>query len=411
LILALSTALPLPAFSFTQDVYVWQRAWTDAVQAALTNECSSFTNVVVLAAEISWKNKQPVLARVPLDYPALKATSRPVGIALRIGTWPGPFDETNPATVFAGNVAANLVDDARKAGVGARELQLDFDCAESKLEGYTRWVKYLKTRVSPVPLTITTLPSWLNHPSFDALIQASDGYVLQVHSFERPKSSSVPFKLCDPAAARAAVQKAAQYHTPFRVALPTYGYDIAFDKNDHFIGLSAEGTPPIWPAAAQVRHLRSDPLEMAALSNYWQTNTPRNLQGIIWYRLPIKTDTLNWRWPTLRAILAGQSLRENIRAELRRVEPGLMEVHLVNDGELDFSSRLAIEVRWSRDDGTRLVAGDALRGFEFVEAGPSAIQLRTSTVLPLHLSAGDRTAIGWLRLSKDREAQLELKKL
>ena len=38
----------------------------------------------------------------------------------------------------------------------------------------------------------------------------------------------------------------------------------------------------------------------------------------------------------------------------RRVESGLVEISLANAGELDVSSRLAVEVRWSK---ARLIAG------------------------------------------------------
>ena len=65
-----------------------------------------------------------------------------------------------------------------------------------------------------------------------------------------------------------------------------------------------------------------------------------------------------------------------MRAQLRRVEAGLVEISLVNDGELDISSRLAVEIRWQ--DG-RLVAGDGLRGFELVEGEASTARLTTRT--------------------------------
>ena len=61
-----------------------------------------------------------------------------------------------------------------------------------------------------------------------------------------------------------------------------------------------------------------------------------------------------------------------MRAESRRVEPGLIEISLVNDGELDISSRPAVEVR----GGRRLTAGDGLRGFELVEVDASTARLQ-----------------------------------
>jgi len=138
----------------------------------------------------------------------------------------------------------------------------------------------------------------------------------------------------------------------------------------------------------------------------WTTNRPPAMRGVIWYRLPVADDSLNWRWPTLGAIVAARSPRESVRAEPRRVEAGLIEVSLVNEGELDISSRLAVEVRWP---DARLVAGDGLRDFELVEAGASTARFQTKSP-PRRLAAAERRVIGWLRLNQDREVQVEIKK-
>ena len=84
-----------------------------------------------------------------------------------------------------------------------------------------------------------------------------------------------------------------------------------------------------------------------------------------------------------------------------------MEINLVNDGELDISSRLAVEIRWQN---ARLVAGDGLRGFELVEGGPSTVRLQTGSH-PRRLGAGEQWTIGWLRFNQDVEVQLEIKNL
>lgn len=92
---------------------------------------------------------------------------------------------------------------------------------------------------------ITALPAWLNQPAFKRLISAVDDYVLQVHSLERPNSPEAAFTICDPAAARRAVERAAQFAVPFRVALPTYGYAIAYDRQGHFIDPDSRLLSPI----------------------------------------------------------------------------------------------------------------------------------------------------------------------
>jgi hypothetical protein len=404
LLVLLTVCSSLQAAALPQEVYVWQRAWTEPVRQSLHQHGQDFARLVVLNGEVTWHNNKPRLSHVSPDYQALLQIKRPIGLALRIGPYTGSFAATDPATTYLANQAEKMVGETRTAGLVPSELQLDFDCASSKLEGYSTWVKLLHKRVAPVPVVITALPSWIEQPAFKSLAQAADGYVLQVHSLERPASFDANFTLCDPAVARRAVARAAEIGVPFRVALPTYGYLMAFDHQGHFIGLSAEGPAKSWPADAQFKEVRADPIQMAQLAQEWATNPPAALKGIIWYRLPIEGDILNWRWPTFSAIIQSRIPRKSVRAEAHRVEPGLTEFSLVNDGELDISSRLAIQTRWQ---GTRLVAGDGLHGFELTERGLSSARFETGRQ-PNRLPAGEKQVLGWLRLSEDREVQVEI---
>jgi hypothetical protein len=181
---------------------------------------------------------------------------------------------------------------------------------------------------------------------------------------------------------------------------------MAFDRAGRFIGLSAEGPSQSWPEGVQLREVRADPFALTQLVQTWTTNRPASLAGIIWYRLPVSQDYLNWRWPTLSAVMAGRSPRESVRAETSRPQPALLEVSLVNDGETDGVAFPAVEVQWQN---ARLVAGDGLRGFELVEAGPGAARFRRKPGRE-RLSPGERWEIGWLRLDKDVEPQVEITK-
>ena len=405
------------------EVYVWQRAWTQPVREAVSQHATNFAEIVPLKAEISWKDKKPQLTRVALDYATLTKISNgradlpvgldarqrlpTIGMALRIGPFAGPFTTNDLVAAFITDVAASIVHEAQSNHVVLSELQIDFDCAESKLDGYRVWVEAIQQRIAPSPVTITALPSWLDSRAFKRLVAVATNYVLQVHSVERPRSFAAPFTLCDPRAANRWVERAGRIGVPFRVALPTYGYTLAFDASGKFIGLSAEGPRPNWPTNAQLREVFSNPLELSALVNDWTASRPATMRGVIWYRLPTIVDNFNWRWPTLGAIVASRSLQEKLRIEPRRVEAGLVEINLVNEGELDISSRLAVEVRWSN---TRLIAGDALRDFELAERSTSAARFQTKTQ-GSRLPAGDRVTIGWLRFDQDCEVRCELKKL
>lgn len=367
------------------EVYIWQRAWTKPVHDAVAQHGTNFARLVPLRAEISWKDRKPQLTRVAVDYRTLNNVAgtdpdvRPgpgVGLALRIGPYAGPFATNDPIVTFITDVADLIVSDARTNGVPLTELQIDFDAAQSKLDGYRLWVEAIRQRVAPLPVTITALPSWLNSPAFKRLAVVAPNYVLQVHSVERPRRFDAPFSLCEPRAARRAVERAARIGVPFRVALPTYGYTLAFDPAEKFLGLSAEGPRPNWPTNALLREVASDPVELSALVQSWTTDRPAAMRGIIWYRLPTIVDNFNWRWPTLGAIVASRSLQEKLRIEPRRVEAGLTEVILVNEGELDISSRLAVEVRWT---DARLIASDALRDFELADRRTSAARFQTQS--------------------------------
>jgi hypothetical protein len=404
-LLSIARAAPPPTNSLSHDVYVWQRAWTPAVRNAVITHAGTFERVIVLAAEVSWARTEPKVTRVAVDYPALAASKAQVGLALRIGPYPGPFSADDKTARLLSGLASNLVVEARAKGISPAELQIDFDCAESKLDGYRAWLAAIKQAVQPTKVILTALPVWLRQPAFPKLASLADGYVLQVHSLEPPTSPEAPFTLCNPAAANQAIERAASIGIPFRVALPTYGYLVAFATNGHFVGLSAEGPARAWPANAILKEVRTDPQAMAQLVEHWAANPPPALRGWIWYRFPVADDTLNWRWPTLSAIVHSHSLREQFHAEVRRVEPGLMDVSLVNDGELDISSRLAVEVHWQ---DARLVAGDGLQGVELVEANPSTARLLTPSI---RLPAGEPRKIGWLRFSKDCEVTIECKKM
>jgi hypothetical protein len=421
----------------THEAYVWQRAWTEPVRSAVAQHATNFSALAVLKAEVSWKDKKPQVTRVAVGYATLAHAQRPIGIALRIGPYAGPFAIGAPSTASASferqsqpteavlgapiggsstpgeaittflcDLAASLVAEARTNHLNLSELQIDFDCAESKLDGYRLWVEAIQQRVAPLPVTITALPSWLNASAFKRLAAVATNYVLQVHSSERPTDIHAPFTLCDPRAAQRAVERAGRIGVPFRVALPTYGYVLAFDRAGKFIGLSAEGPRKAWPEGAQLREVNSNPVELSILVREWTASRPKAMMGVIWYRLPVAVDNLNWRWPTLAAIVATRVPRKVLRVSARRVESGLVEISLANEGDLDISSRFAVEVRWS---DARLVAGNGQRGFELAEQAVSTAKLETQSQ-SIRLPAGEKFVIGWLRFDRNCEVQLEVRK-
>jgi hypothetical protein len=387
------------------SVYVWQRAWTSDVSESIQQHSGEFSKLIALKTEISWIGSPPVVLHVPVPYDCLRSSKSTVGLALRIGAFSGSFAKTNaPAQLILREVSA-LLAEAKANRLDVAELQIDFDCAESKLDGYRIWVEAIRARFPSISLCITALPTWLNHSEFKDLAQASGMYVLQVHSFERPKAFEAPFTLCDPVKARDAVTRASAIGVPFRVALPTYGYMVAFDAKGTFVGLSAEGHPQSWPANVRTKEVRANGQELAGLVGAWRLHPPKNFQGVIWYRLPIRSDRLNWKWETLKSVMRGTAPKAQYEIRMRKPEPQLVELRLCNVGDDDGAVPDSVEARWKT---SRLIASDALLDFDLIDSTSGRAQFRRRQLLPpLILRPGDECFVGWLRFNEETEVQCE----
>src|ERR1035438_8055275 len=103
---------PQPAGPLTHEAYVWQRAWTEPVRDAITQHASRFSGLTVLSAEVSWKDKQPQVIRVPVDYSVLTNAACPVSLALRIGPCPTSVSTNDTTIAFLADVAASIIAEA-----------------------------------------------------------------------------------------------------------------------------------------------------------------------------------------------------------------------------------------------------------------------------------------------------------
>ncbi len=384
------------------DVYVWQRAWNGAVREAVAGHGGTFGRVVALGAEVDFAGGRTRVTRIELSWGDLRRIGRPVGLAVRIGPYRGKFEADDPAGRMIESVARSLLSDAAKNGVAVAEIQLDFDAAESQLRGYRRWVEAAR-RAGPAAVTITALPSWLDAPGCGELLAATDGFVLQVHSFSRPRGIGEDFRIFDPPAAFGAVEKAARFGVPFRVALPTYGYDAVFGADGRFVAARGERTAP--PRAGErVRRYAADPVALARAVRNWTHDRPAEMKGIIWYRLPVASDRLNWPWETLAAVREGRTPRADVGVEIARSRRGLVELGLVNRGEASADmARARVAVRC---DMSRLLAGDALAPWGFVDRTSGGVILQSSGAGELR--PGDRRAMGWLRFAGDTEVAVDV---
>ncbi len=388
------------AGAMENQAYIWQRAWTPAVRQAVISADSGgdFAELVALGAEITPNKDHPVIQSFQVDRTVL-AKGKKWGVALRIGPYAGPFDESGPLFEAILSVALGLLE----APPVPDELQIDFDCPESKLGGYARWLAAIQRRTDK-PVVITALPSWLDGRAFTELARASPGYVLQVHSLRFPSHPGEDFVLCDPREARRAVERAASIGVPFRVALPTYGYLAAFDPAGKLLGLSAEQPLGAWPADATIRAIRADPAAMADLVASWRRDRPELLRSILWYRLPVPADQLNWRTATLQLVMRGQRPTAVVEVAAQRRQPGLVEISIVNSGSADAELPQCIQATWPGEQ--RPIAGDAVNGYLWLDPSPGRAIFRAAPherYPETPLRPGESRNVGWIRLPTDTE--------
>ena len=406
----------------SNEVYVWQRQWDSAVTESLSKTADQLAGFAVLAAEVSFKQEQiEDIVRIPINYEALKATQKPIILVLRIGSFSGNFSKNTEITKLLGQIACSIIEDARQNGIEPEELQIDFDCAEFKLNGYREMVKVLRKETErlqfevssdiqkAVPIVITALPCWLKHRTFKALAKETDGFVLQVHSLERPKHPDAPMELCKITSCKKWIEKAARIGVPFRVALPTYGYVVGFDNEGQFLGISAEGPSPTWPQGVLLRVVNSDAPAIAGLVRELQIDRPANMLSLIWYRLPIKTDRLNWNWDTLTIVMKGHTPQQEIKVEIDYPQAGLANLSLTNIGQLDSSLNIDIEIECEQ---SKIIAADGMNGFIFEYDDKGNVSLKSETANNLStIRPGQKMLIGWLRFNDKTGIQTYVSKI
>ncbi len=387
--------VPFDATPLPQRAYVWQREWTPEVAANVREAAPRLDGLVVLGADIAWKDGQARVLRPAVDWVALREGGKPLGIAMRVDPSAGAKTEILVET------ARSLVAEAVEQGVVCAEFQVDFDCPDRKLAQYRGWLRVVRAAVRPVRCVITALPSWLDEREFAPLAGEVDGYVLQVHSVpSRAQGESAA--LCDPVRAQRWVTQAAQLGRPFVVSLPTYSALAGYDPRGRSLGMALDGVQPSWPSGTRVVEFSPDPHELARLVAGWRTRHPAAMTGIIWYRLPVSSVARNWRWPTFAAVLEGRAPARGLEILAEGENP--VDLRLSNLGEAEEALDLTVIARWK---GRGPVAIEALRGWSVTQSAQEARFVRTDVSVP-RLLPGSQRDIGWLRFAEPAPLHVEI---
>ncbi|RAI70476.1 DUF3142 domain-containing protein [Pseudomonas fluorescens] len=356
-----------------QQLYVWQRQWTPAHEAALRDSRADFSTLRVLALQ-AFPNTGWSRARV--DWQLLRRDGRPVIAVVRLDGQLKALDQEEITAQIR-----QVISDWQGQGLNLAGVEIDHDAGNARLPAYREFLAHLREALpASLLLSITALPSWLDSRELPALLSTVDSSVLQVHAVSDPRRG-----LFDADQARQWAKAWSRTTTkPFYLALPAYGVALL---------PSAGGAPVVESEvtverAGQRRELLADPQSLRSLGSELRVDLPKHLAGLIWFRLPLANDRRAWSLTTLRAVARGEVLDSRLTLKLS-ADNRLYDIGISNQGNLDsaWPERLTLAV--SGCEGADALAGYALQ---------QRPDLLTFTRLREgRIPAGGQRAIGWAR--------------
>ncbi|SIQ56612.1 DUF3142 domain-containing protein [Aquipseudomonas alcaligenes] len=355
-----------------QQLYIWQRQWRPAHAEALAQSRADFSTLRVLALQAQ---PQAGWSRARIDAELLRRDARPLIAVVRLD---GQLPQLDPAEIARQLTA--LVRDWQAAGLRLTGLEIDHDCATSRLPAYTELLREVRRQLpAELRLSITALPAWLASPALEELLASVDSSVLQVHAVNDPQQG-----LFDPEQALDWAQRYGELsHKPFHLALPAYGVALTASGQVESEVILRQGGPR--------RELRAEPQQVAALLEELQDAAPARLAGIIWFRLPLAGDRRAWPMNTLLAVVRGQALTPALGLQ-RQQRDGFSQFQLFNEGTLASPLPRRIEL-----PAQACEAGDAVGDYRLERQADRLLFVRRHEG---RLDAGERRALGWARCAR-----------
>jgi hypothetical protein len=356
-----------------QQLYIWQRQWTPAHEAALRDSRQDFSTLRVLALQ-AFPNAGWSRARI--DAPLLKADGRPLIAVIRLD---GQLKSLDQEQVTA--QILQVLADWQAQGLTLSGVEIDHDAGNARLPAYAEFLKHLRVALpTDIPLSITALPAWLDSSQLPVLLQTVDSSVLQVHAVSDPRRGLFD----SDQASKWAKAWARITDKPFYLALPAYGVALLPD----------DGGAPVVESEVQLerggerQELLADPLQLSQLGKTLRADPPAHLTGLIWFRLPLANDRRAWSLTTLRAVARGDHLSSRLGVTLSEHD-GLYDIKLDNPGNLDSAWPARITLKAQSCEGA-----DALAGYSLQQ---SPDLLTFTRLRDGRLPAGGQRAIGWAR--------------
>ena len=262
--------------SGTNGFYVWQRHWSDRVEAAVCSELDAGTHdVYVLGGE--------------LEYEGGTARWRGVEVPERIWRHPRVTAVLRlpvQALDHPVNAAETIIFRAR--AIGIRRVQLDADVPERMIARYAELVEGMRSRwpakAGTLELGATFLPCHLDLKDVRRVLAAIDEPVIQLHGIDVPTNRAAPWALMKRDTVFRALRAARALDGRFKMALPSYAYVLTFNADGTFRRLHAEGLPDDFDLPpGTIREIAAPDLDLL----HEIFTSPLRLPAI-WFRLPVR---------------------------------------------------------------------------------------------------------------------------
>ena len=356
-----------------QQLYVWQRQWTPAHDAALKDSRADFSTLRVLALQAF---PQAGWSKARINPALLKRDGRRLIAVIRLDGQLKALDQDEVTAQIQ-----QVLGDWQGQGLVLSGVEIDHDAGSARLPAYRTFLTHLRA-VLPVslPLSITALPAWIDSPELPTLLATVDSSVLQVHAVSDPRRG-----LFDAIqAGKWAKAWSRITPKPFYLALPAYGVALLPGASGAPV---VESEVPV-ERVGKRRELLADPVQLSKLAAELRADPPAHLAGLIWFRLPLAGDRRAWSLNTLGAVARGDVLDSRLSLKLS-AQDGLYDISVSNPGNLDSAWPERVTLAVQGCDGADALAGYALQ--------QSPDLLTFTRQREGRLPAGGQRGIGWAR--------------
>jgi len=385
------------AYAYENTVYIWQRDWDQEIEDSIKAIQPKINHFIFLVGDFKYNDGKIFINPVDIPWRALHQENAQVTLAFRMNTQTGELLRTGKADFVAEEIKKILnaaVASAYKQHVSISGIQFDYDCPTSKLADYAHFLQLIKGQFPNDKLSITALPTWLKSPDFKNLIEDISYYVLQLHSFEIPRTIDQAKGIFLKENAIEYLQAASRLNHPFQISLPTYGYEIAFNEKGKFLGLRAQAASMTRDPKVRYALEMTSPDEILMFLKQLKEMDFKNFNGICWFRLPKTSDEFNWNIQTLMAVLEGRHPQLNMTSEATRLKDGLIEIYMINHGEQNLIQPVNIELTWTGDSS---LFYDVVGDFHAISIlGGKGIRVEGPAP-----KVGKKKLIAWLRNMRD----------